>query len=247
MSRIATPSAFGDADLLDLVPLIPEIVADVPCSRLAPQSPIIEMQTALEAAPVRLAAGLQSAACFSGFQVGVANTSCHRSFRSWPCPTHVQNTVVDPLCTSIERLVRFFSDYSGKVDTCGRPRTAYLHPERCDARTSRGERGRPAQVVAAHPGEKRASSARFRQSFGLRPTTLADAQKGPHQTEISTKPTPCYSVSNSRFAASPRGDRKINVFRLRHAVAMGQGGGEDIHSDGVDVSTSLNEKENGNG
>jgi hypothetical protein len=61
------------------------------------------------------------------------------------------------------------------------------------------------------------------------------------------KPTPCYSVSNSRFAASPRGDRKINVFRLRHAVAMGQGGGEDIHSDGVDVSASLNEKENGNG
>jgi hypothetical protein len=88
MSRIATPSAFGDADLLDLVPVIPEIVADVPCSRLAPQSPIIEMQTALEAAPVRLAAGLQSAACFSGFQVGVANTSCHRSLRSWPCPTH---------------------------------------------------------------------------------------------------------------------------------------------------------------
>jgi hypothetical protein len=94
-----------------------------------------------------------------------------------------------------------------------------------DARTSRGERGRPAQVVAAHPGEKRTSSARFHQSFGSRPTTLADAQKGPHQI----------------------GDRKINVFRLRHAVAMGQGGGEDIHSDGVDVSASLNEKENGNG
>ena len=96
-----------------------------------------------------------------------------------------------------------------------------------DARTSRGERGRPARVIAAHPGEKRTSSARFRQSFGLRPTTLADAQKGPHQTEI--------------------GNRKINVSRLRHAVAMGQGGGEDIHSDGVDVSASLNEKENGNG
>jgi hypothetical protein len=43
----------GDADLLDLVPLIPEIVADVPCPSLAPQSPIIEMQTALEAAPAK--------------------------------------------------------------------------------------------------------------------------------------------------------------------------------------------------
>lgn len=118
-----------------------------------------------------------------------------------------------------------------------------------DARTSRGERGSPAQVVAAHPVRNAPLRHGFASPFGLRPTTLADAQKGPHQTETSMKPTPCYSVSNSRFAASPRGDRKINVFRLRHAVAIGQGGGEDIQaaSDGVDVSASLNEKENGNG